>query len=110
DPVSPWLGAAYVTTSRRSHTFSAPALAAVPRRWPRSSAWSPTTSHETNTGNGVCVSWKMVPAVTEVWYPHPPHSYRLRTAHIARQVSNRCRQFASHRVTSEDHRRSKGGK
>jgi hypothetical protein len=26
------------------------------------------------TGNGVRVSWKIVPAVTEVWQPQPAHS------------------------------------
>lgn len=34
-----------------------------------------------HTGKGVRVSWKIVPAVTEVWYPHPAHSLRLRTGH-----------------------------
>src|SRR5450759_1716623 len=33
------------------------------------------------TGKGVRVSWKIVPAVTEVWYPHLAHSLRLRTGH-----------------------------
>src|ERR1019366_1795580 len=28
------------------------------------------------TGNGVRVSWKMVPAVTDVWPPHTAHSSR----------------------------------
>lgn len=30
-----------------------------------------------HTGSGVRVSWKMVPAVTEVWQPHPAHSHRF---------------------------------
>src|SRR5438105_10557737 len=34
-----------------------------------------------HTDKGVRVSWKIVPAVTEVWYPHPAHSLRLRTSH-----------------------------
>src|SRR6266478_2964140 len=34
-----------------------------------------------HTDKGVRVSWKIVPAVTEVWYPHPAHSLRLRTGH-----------------------------
>src|ERR1039458_1227791 len=34
-----------------------------------------------HTGKGVRVSWKIVPAVTEVWYPHPAHSLRPRTGH-----------------------------
>ncbi len=34
-----------------------------------------------HTGKGVRVSWKIVPAVTEVWYPHPAHSHRPRTGH-----------------------------
>src|SRR5437773_8117690 len=34
-----------------------------------------------HTGKGMRVSWKIVPAVTEVWHPHPPHSHKLRTGH-----------------------------
>src|ERR1035441_8519922 len=34
-----------------------------------------------HTGNGVRVSWKIVPAVTEVWHPHSAHSHRPRTGH-----------------------------
>src|SRR5450631_1263996 len=34
-----------------------------------------------HTGKGVRVSWNIVPAVTEAWYPHPAHSLRPRTGH-----------------------------
>src|SRR5437899_8985168 len=34
-----------------------------------------------HTGSGVRVSWKIVPAVTEVWQPHPAHSHSSRTGH-----------------------------
>src|SRR5207237_9637594 len=32
-----------------------------------------------HTGKGMRVSWKIVPAVTEVWHPHAAHSHKPRT-------------------------------
>src|ERR1019366_3755960 len=46
-PVLPWRDAVYAAWSRLSHTFSVPGPVAVPKRWPRSSGWSPTTWLET---------------------------------------------------------------
>src|ERR1017187_9587168 len=46
-PVLPWRDAVYAAWSRLSHTFSVPGPVAVPKRWPRSSGWAPTTWLET---------------------------------------------------------------
>src|SRR6266852_4316772 len=50
-----------------------------------------------HTGNGVRVSWKIVPAVTEVWHPHPAHSHRSRTGHAFPDPQRGQRKPAGHR-------------
>src|SRR5262249_52690261 len=46
-PVLPWPAAVCAASSRRSHIVAVPRFVAGPKRWPRSSAWSPTTWLET---------------------------------------------------------------
>src|SRR5713226_2303888 len=50
-----------------------------------------------HTGNGVRVSWKIVPAATEVWHPHPAHSHRSRTGHAFPDPQRGQRKPAGHR-------------
>src|ERR1700719_3319957 len=49
------------------------------------------------TGNGVRVSWKIVPAVTEVWHPQPAHSHRPRTTQAFSDPQRGQRKPAGHR-------------
>src|SRR5712692_9616964 len=50
-----------------------------------------------HTGNGVRVSWKIVPAVTEVWQPHPAHCHRSRTGHAFPDPQRGQRKPVGHR-------------
>src|SRR5712691_9270504 len=50
-----------------------------------------------HTGNGVRVSWKIVPAVTEVWQPHPEHCHRSRTGHAFLDPQRGQRKPVGHR-------------
>src|ERR1700687_5132531 len=50
-----------------------------------------------HTGNGVRVSWKIVPAVTDVWHPHSAHSHRPRTGHAFPDSQRGQRKPAGHR-------------
>src|SRR5947199_8478062 len=50
-----------------------------------------------HTGKGMRVSWKIVPAVTEVWHPHAAHSHKPRTGHAFSDSQRGQRKPVGHR-------------
>jgi hypothetical protein len=85
----PWRDAVYATTSKRFGTASIPTPAAAPKRWPRSSGWSPTTSPETIPSKRC--------GCPEKWSPRSPRS-DTRSRHTAVELLAKAKIFQTHNV------------
>ena len=81
-PASPWRAAVCAATPTPSDSCRAPTPAAAPTRW--CPVFVLVTHHmaRNHRVNGVRVSWKIVPAVTDVCRPHAAHCQSTaRTGH-----------------------------
>ena len=78
DPVAPWHAAVCATMSRRPGSCPGPECAAAQGHWlPCFCAVTHQMARNHKT-SGFRVSWKIVPAVSDTWYPQPAQTSRLR--------------------------------